>query len=171
MTESVCSDSLCETSPPEITAQSQLVSIGIDFDKLKKMLQRETELRLSDVVQEQYRIAGYDSYVTITTIVQRQVAMEFGFGDDIRGLQLGIQVLRCAEDLVCGDEGRRREVKELSFYRKFNRSVDGDLEEGGPCVMHLEHPLHLHDSCLSPLLLSDVIRRDKPTVLLAGSYS
>lgn len=91
---------------------------GLHFSDLLAMLKRESEIRLSPEIQEQYRTKGYSEYINITEAVQSQVSKEFGLDK-----KLGTMILQCAETLAPVEEGKigLQAVKDASFYRKYNR--------------------------------------------------
>lgn len=157
------------------------------FDKLKEMLKRENDLRLSSEVQALYRDRGYDSYVDITTSVQEQVSVEFGFDR-----KMGIFLLRSAESLYT-DPTQLEEIRDISLYRKFNRCIDGLIKEGDRPAL-LNGAIHYSDPSLATVDLfeyytsivdkgdfhnkgSGSLNKEEthlcsvPLVLLAGSYS
>lgn len=101
-----------------------LSQYGVTVEVLKNMLRRENELRLGDEVQAKYKAGGYGAYVEITEDVQKQVAKEFDLEE-----YLGMELLQCAESLV-SDSSDLAEIREISFYRKFNRMRDCPLEVG-----------------------------------------
>lgn len=97
------------------------------------MLQREEELRLSPEAQTIYAQANAqpnpanptDVYIEVSTRLQKQVATEFNLSEDF-----GVYLLRAAEQLVRNNPEQVAEVRQLSFYRRFNRLQDGSLQEG-----------------------------------------
>ena len=67
------------------------------------MLQRDSELRLSEEVQQRYRGCGdnWNAKERVTQGVKRQVCAEFGFASDMKG---GLDLLRSSISLFPGDE-------------------------------------------------------------------
>lgn len=165
-------------SPP---VPRTLDDYGITIDFLKSMLRRENKLRLGSTVQERYREGGYDAYVAITEEVQEQVAKEFNLEVDV-----GVELLRCAESIVT-DPDDLRDIRNISFYRKYNRMKDGDLAVGdaAPPVVKplrkldgteykffedfLSAPLHV---CAEAGRVGDVDKLyPHPCVVIAASHS
>ena len=157
----------------------------VSFETLIRMLQRESEVRLGEHVQQQYLTRGYEHYVDITLEAQRAVAAEFGFSPDE-----GVRLLQSAEYLVASDPEKLAQVRNASFYRKFNRCYDGGVRVGDV----VEEPQHVlwklarresnvqpcewspTNCTLVPETLSAALQRaagstNKPTVIVAGSYS
>ena len=130
------------------------------------MLTRENSLRLSEECQRQHIQYGQEAYPVISLNMQKQVAEEFGFDDVI-----GPELLQAAESLTISEE-QRREVREISFYRKYNRLKDVPINIGD-VVPKLTRPLHLLNKHLSEVYLDDLLSLSPtlPTVIYAGSYS
>jgi hypothetical protein len=91
-------------------------------------------VRLGAEIQLLYQTMGYDCYVDITEMAQDQVSTEFSRELaacasvlNVTVAQAGVVIMQAAEDLVRTDPEKVKVVKELSFYRKFNRCFDGDL--------------------------------------------
>ena len=139
------------------------------YPVLMRMLDRENELRLSESVNSAIRTYGHSAYGDIMDAVQRHVAEEFGYGDDV---DRGVSFMRCAESIYAGDAERLREIREVSYYRKYNRCKDGDVVVGEPYP-----PLPPLFECADSLQRVDIFDAyyispgKKPLVLLAGSYS
>lgn len=110
-----------------------LEDLDISYSFLKAMLQREEELRISPDVQRIYDEANAqpnppnptDVYIEVSTRLQKQVATEFNLSEEF-----GVYLLRAAEQLVRHDPERVAEVRQISFYRRFNRLQDGTLQAG-----------------------------------------
>ena len=130
------------------------------------MLIRENELRLSEECQRQHLKYGQKEYSMISLSMQRKVAEEFGFD-----CVIGPQLLQAAETLTLSEE-QRNEVRDISFYRKYNRMKDVPLNVGD-LIPDLKRPLHRLDNNLSEVYLQDLLSRfpAQPTVIYAGSYS
>lgn len=79
------------------------------------MLKRDDELRLSEETQRAYAKCsdGGDEKCRVTEAVQRRVAKEFGFKDNIAE---GLEVMRCAMSMFPGDE----DVKDACHYYRYN---------------------------------------------------
>ena len=130
------------------------------------MLIRENYLRLSDECQEQHSLYGQGEYTSISLNMQKRVAEEFGF-DAI----IGPKILQAAETLTISEE-QRKEVRNISFYRKYNRLRDVPIQIGDQ-MPKLTRPLHFLDKNLSEIHLDVLLSRFPylPTVIFAGSYS
>lgn len=127
---------------------------------------RESELRLSDECQSLHVKFGQEAYPEVSYDMQKRVAEEFGFDEKI-----GTDLLQCAETLTISKE-QRGEIRNISFYRKYNRLREVPIEIGEK-VPRLRAPLHLLDSELSRVNLHELLHLNpsQPTVLIAGSYS
>jgi hypothetical protein len=101
-----------------------LKSLGLSVKLIKEMLRRENELRLSEQTLSRFKVEGHEMYVPITEAIQSQVCLEFGLSEEV-----GLTALRCADRLMPTSEDLA-EIKEISFYRKYNRMRDGDVKEG-----------------------------------------
>jgi len=116
---------------------------------------------LSAEVREQLQQVRHtaDGWLGVMERLQRRVAAEFGLEESV-----GLEVMRCAEQLLPGD----REVREISLYRKYNRCVDGQLRVGD---LVPDAELHqLDGSTVS--LLQLLCESSKPCmVVFGGSYS
>jgi hypothetical protein len=123
-----------------------LQSLGLSVDFVKEMLRRENELRLSETTLNRFKTEGSHLYVPITEEIQLQVCQEFGLSEEV-----GLTALRCADSLMPTSEDRE-DIKEISFYRKYNRMRDGDLSEGDhlPPIC-FQYPFHTLDSQLISL--------------------
>lgn len=88
------------------------------------MLRRENELRLSSETLTRFQREGHESYVPITEEIQLQVCQEFNLPEEI-----GLTALQCANVLMPTEQDRK-EIQEISFYRKYNRMRDGEVSEG-----------------------------------------
>jgi hypothetical protein len=177
--------------PPVMPAPT-LATFGIDIDTLKTMLKRENDLRLGEAVQEQYRGRGHEAYVEITEDVQRQVhslcstlpltvilmmlcdqvAREFGFSEEE-----GMTLLQCCESLVT-DPHDLAAIREISFYRKYNRMRDGDIDVGDVAPSTLRPLYNLDGSRVQLSELADLLHCEsslqptgRPTVIFAASHS
>jgi hypothetical protein len=184
-----------------------LTNAGASFGLLVRMLTRESEVRLGTKVQLEYKVHGYDKYVEITERAQLQVAEEFaselvacGEALGVSPVQAGVVLMQAAENLVQGDEEKVRTVKELSFYRKYNRCYDGKLGVGEPaplCVgvhnvtwlrspiyrleiragdiapskLYIDRDISLTNTYLTPLNSLPALNTDQPMMIIAGSYS
>lgn len=153
------------------------------YELVCAMLSRENKLRLSDSVNDCIRTEGSGAYGFIMDRVQRQVAAEFGFCD--LDADMGLNLLRCCESMYERHPDRLKRVRELSYYRKFNRCCDGTVVVGQPPPAL--PPLHRFTSDLSPVNVLEEYyfnqqslakaeaeagqRGQKPLILLAGSYS
>jgi hypothetical protein len=120
-----------------------LKSLGLSVDFIKEMLRRENELRLSEQTLSRFKVEGHEMYVPITEEIQRQVCREFGLSEEV-----GLTALRCADRLM-PTSADLAEIKEISFYRKYNRMRDGDVKEGD-CVPSIcfHYPFYSLDSKL-----------------------
>lgn len=147
-----------------------LEDIGVTYETLKAMLQREEELRLSPETQQRHRERGQKAYPEISADCQIQVANEFGYTGAKQ--EFGVQLLRCAESLVRKNSQRLAEVQQISFYRRYNRLQDGYLKEGDQAAFPA-HPLIAFDDSLAEVDFSVYVhdRMSKPLLVLAGSYS
>lgn len=147
--------------------KNSLGKYGITFDVLKRMLEREEVLRLSQETRAKFLEQGETAYVSIITDIQKQVGPEFGLS-----VEDGMTVLQCAESLVGDDVEKLNIVKEISHYRRHNRCADGPLNvlDAAPS---LPGPLHCVDTTLTEISLDHYLglSRNRPVVLLAGSYS
>ena len=135
---------------------------------LIRMLKRENELRLSKPVNNAISKYGHSAYGEIMGMVQGHVASEFGFED----LDRGIMLIRCAESLYANDAAKLKEIREVSYYRKYNRCMDGNVmvDKQYPALP----PLYECNDSLNKIDLFDtfyIALGKKPLVLLAGSYS
>jgi len=141
-----------------------------DFEILKKMLQRENEIRLSDEIQMQYEemdMMDDEKYVEITDQVQKKVLNEFGF----EGNEKERECYRTALEMY---PQQKEELKQLVFYYKYNRSRDGELKVGDTVPLssvvvtclagHTEYPL---SSFFTPTDGSTAL----PVVICAGSIT
>lgn len=122
-----------------------LDKLGVSFETLRALLLRESAVRLGPEIQVQYLV---ENYFPVTEAAQRSVAQEFatspefgneiiacaralGFNKEQDGSELikaGVTLMQCAEDLVRTDVDKLREVREISFYRKYNRCINGSLK-------------------------------------------
>jgi len=149
--------------------QMLLADTGIDFELLCAMLKYENDVRLSEEIQSAYRSLGESDWelgLEVTCNLQKHVARKFGFEE-----AFGVMLLRCAESLVSDNPLRVAQIQEISLYRKFNRCVNGNLEEGDTAPI-LTHPLHKLDTNIQ-VNISDLTAAAgfKPLVMLVGSYS
>lgn len=169
-----------------VSKYPRLEETGVSFETLIRMLERESEVRLGEDVQQRYLTRGYQHYVDITLEAQRAVAVEFGFT-----AEEGVHLLQSAEYLVASDPDKLERVRNASFYRKYNRCYDGSVRVGD-VVNETQHPLwrltrsetneqfaagwNPNNCSLTPESLSATLQRSagsdhKPTVIVAGSYS
>mmetsp|Transcript_1287 Transcript_1287/g.2538 ORF Transcript_1287/g.2538 Transcript_1287/m.2538 type:complete len:127 (+) Transcript_1287:990-1370(+) len=126
------------------------------------MLRRENELRLAPSTQQLFKAAAVKpaGWLDVVEQLQRHVAAEFGVSE-----RVGLDAMRRAEALLPGDE----EVREISLYRKFNRCVDGCVQEGDATPDAVLH--RVSDGGASSLheLLGGAA--GAATVVFAASYS
>lgn len=150
-------------------------TIEEQFELIKAMLEREEELRLSHETMDLIRMEGPDNYGNIMHRIQLQVAHEFGYVDDEK---VGLDFIRCAETILKSRPDLVAIVKETSYYRKFNRCMDGSIVVGG--VAPKLPKLHAFNDELTPVDIFHTFHdtcavgcgREGPiTVLMAGSYS
>lgn len=129
----------------------------IDRETLKKMLERENELRLTPAMQQKFDENHNDNqaFGKIMLSLQTQVLQEFGFpASDLPRLQGALSLY--PDDL---------ELRSIPYYSKYNRCRSGSLRIGDPLPKSL--PLLTLDG--SPIHLEDICEPSHITVLLAGS--
>lgn len=128
-----------ENETDEIT----LDILGLTVEQIKDMLRRENELRLSENTMARFKVEGHQMYVPITEEIQLQVCKEFGLSDEV-----GLTALRCADRLMPTPQDLA-EIKEISFYRKYNRMKDGNVNVGDriPSIC-FHYPFYTLDSQL-----------------------
>ena len=121
---------------------------------------RENELRLSAEYQKRYCAAEQSSaspstWLDVTDQLQRQIIHEFQLDDEMEDALL---CLRCATQIY-------PDLKGIPLYVRYNRARGGDLQTGdlAPNV-----PVVQMDGQESELFNG---LAEKPTVLIAGSYS
>lgn len=147
-----------------------IAQYGVGLDTLKAMLTREEHLRTCEETQQQLMELGEDSYVSVVDAIQAQVSQEFGLS-----AELGMMLLRCAESFARTD-AEHADIVALSLYRRFNRCIDGNLQVGDITPI-LSHPVHLLDTCLTPVSMFEHLHAlspdqpQQPMILFAGSYS
>lgn len=123
------------------------------------MVQRENELRVSDVWQLRFRGAEErqdTDWMECAAALQVEVVREFGFGPD------AANILRSAASLFPKDPF----FKEVPLYVRYNRSRNGSMCEGS-VVPKLD--LLCLDGTRRPL--SDLGGDKAALVLIAGSHS
>jgi hypothetical protein len=98
------------------------------------------------------------SDLKVTDDIQRQVAREFGFEDEV----VGVEVIRTAISTYPNDP----EIRSIPHYVKYNRARQGDLKVGD---ITPDVPLHHMDG--RPCRLSEMLSDTLPTVVIGGSYS
>jgi hypothetical protein len=138
-------DVTVEVESPKLPSyvNEDLKSLGLSVDFVKQMLRRENELRLSESTLTRYKTEGSHLYVPITEEIQLQVCQEFNLSEEI-----GLIALRCADSLMPTPDDLA-EIKEISFYRKYNRMRDGNIKEGEPLPpICFQYPFHTLDSQL-----------------------
>lgn len=124
------------------------------------MLVRENQLRLSPEYQQQYcqaeqSSASPSSWLDVTDQLQRQVIREFQLGEEMDDALL---CLRCATQLY-------PELRGIPLYVRYNRARAGDLNTGD---LAPDVPVVNMDGQEGQLFNG---LTEKPTVLIAGSYS
>jgi len=134
-------------------------------DLLGSMLRREDELRLHPKVQAAYTLmetkhgpfAEFGPYAELTVALQARVCREHGIVDVALGLKLLRSAYTLAPDLAT----------QLAHWFKFNRSFAGELQPGdtAPDVTLAS----LHDG--APTSLLSMVPNDRPTLVVAGSYT
>ena len=168
-------DDLTGSDPRWRQASASMMSRAIEdatkYELVCAMLGRESRLRLSDSVNACILAQGSDAYGGIMDRVQRQVGTEFGFSG--AGVETALGLLRCCESMYATQPERLAHVRELSYYRKFNRCKAGSVSLGeAPPALHL---LHRFEAALSAVDILNEYYFDLqpriPLVLLAGSYS
>lgn len=139
----------------------------IPKDKLKEMIKRENELRVSDEYQEMYRreaeLPGH-VWMDVSDVIQKRVLREFGY-DEKSEQEDNLKLLRNAS-LIHPDDA---EFLTLPLYKRFNRCRDGDMKVGDAVNDCLLEDLEGNKIRLLNQFGSE--RHDKPLVILAGSVS
>jgi hypothetical protein len=121
------------------------------------LLKKENEYRLSAEFQEMYRQEvdkdpAY-GYQTVTDYIQQRLA------DDLNiERSLCLRVLQHSQQLI-------NNANDISFYRKYNRLVDGNLLIGNDAPQLFLHTLNGDNA---PLIAH---YQKRPSVLISGSYS
>lgn len=70
----------------EQLTNEEITELNLSKELIVKMLKRENELRLSTEMQMEYKLSqqnGFKGFVQVTENMQKQVAKEFGFNEDI----------------------------------------------------------------------------------------
>lgn len=163
-----------ETRDHHLDKNKSFASWNVSTETLKQMLRRENELRLCDETQQLYGKMGYDGYVEITLNLQKRVGIEFNLPAEV-----GVYMLQHAMSLVT-DEQDKRDIQNISLYRKYNRLQDGHIHVGDIAPLLDLYPLYtlskgqvfLHE-CLQYHVDShdNDKRTNRPTVIIASSYS
>lgn len=155
--------------PPEFPPGVEKPSL----EKLKAMLQRENDLRLSPEVQARFADASFDA-ISIAADVQEQVAIEFGYGESPEMIKLGLDIIRSAP-LLYPDEPSLRSIP---HYVKYNRSRRGELDPVCPIpdarLAHLSGaPVTLFDCLESVSRCAVNFEESLPStvVIACGSYT
>lgn len=133
------------------------------------MLKRENEIRLSNNTNELIKKLGSDMYGDIMNNIQINVGLEFGFNKN--NVNLAVELIRSAENIFEHDSIKLNNIREISYYRKFNRCHDGNIKIGTiPPKLPL---LYDYSNNLIPIDILDeyYYKLNKPLVLLSGSYS
>jgi len=133
----------------------------IELEILKKMLKRENEIRLTEEIQMKYdacAMSDENQYTKITDGLQRQVLNEFGFDMNKKELKRYRSALSMYPE--------EKELKELVYYYKFNRSRDGELQVGDTLPLT---SLTLSSLTHTPVTLPST--STLPLVLVAGSIT
>jgi len=143
------------------------------LEKLKAMLKRENDLRLSPEIQAKFSDPSFDA-ISIAANVQERVVCEFDYrGPDM--IKLGLEIIRSAPLLYPEDP----EVRNIPHYIKYNRSRRGELEYGDVIpnaqLSYLSGaPVTLFD-CLDSLNCKNnehTLEKERNTVVIAcGSYT
>jgi len=134
------------------------------FDVIRKMLEREDELRLSKKYQDLFADPGHNA-IHIAAKAQEQVAEEFGYnGADIPQI---IDVLRAAPAFF---PEQKDQICRIPHYLKFNRSSKGTLEVGSSII---DVPLIQLNGSGTTLFsyLSGIRNPRRPIMIASGSYS
>jgi hypothetical protein len=135
----------------------------IKHDLLKRMLERENQIRLSEDQQFLYSqvedIHKGRDWMDLTEDLQLGVVREFGFvGHEQEQWALGI--LRTATQIY-------PDLKDIPLYVKYNRARRGRLQEG----MEMPNVKLIEVESGNLVLLGDLCHKMMPTVLVAGSYT
>eukprot|EP00698_Gefionella_okellyi_P019658 TRINITY_DN6058_c0_g1_i1.p1 TRINITY_DN6058_c0_g1~~TRINITY_DN6058_c0_g1_i1.p1 ORF type:complete len:225 (-),score=40.22 TRINITY_DN6058_c0_g1_i1:541-1215(-) len=153
-------------SCPRVSVQAQRPALAEshvpDQELLKKMLRRETELRLSPEIQALYAQAersGTEDWMDVTNRMQRQLVRDFGFGAVEDAV---VDMLRRASVLYPHDS----DFRTIPLYVRHNRARQGDLVRGSPVP---DVPLAHEDGSLTSLHKLQLPGR--PLVVLAGSIT
>lgn len=75
-------------------------NLNVPKDVIIQMLKRENELRLSAETQAEYKLShqdGFTGFVRVTENLQRQVAREFGFDEDV-GLKVDLKFSKIPDE-------------------------------------------------------------------------
>lgn len=128
--------------------------LNVDSDMIEKMIIRENELRLSQTIQNKYKLynnnihrnnsSNYEckrdscsdhtasnhisvsttGYILVTQDLQKQVAREFGFDEET-----GMKILQQADKILLykEDYNTLQRINNISLYRKYNRMYDNNL--------------------------------------------
>lgn len=139
------------------------VKSKISVAKLKQMLRRENELRVSPIVQSLFTAVEQRNdrdWMEVATDVQVFVLREAKIKE--ADLPAALHLLRTASVHYPDDP----EFVSIPLYKKFNRNRQGPLQEGEPAPnVQLVKP----DGSSCHLL--DLQTRNRPLVLVAGSYT
>lgn len=144
------------------------------------MLARDDELRLSAAVQAEYAACGDDSALKaqVTNKVQRQVAVEHGFQDNVAE---GVDLMRSATYLFPNDH----DVLQAAHYLRNNIHTPCPFSVGQKVPLDLPlhqfqlpgrtvRPDHLAAGLsLAPVTLGEVLAASapRPTLIAAGSHT
>jgi len=130
------------------------VQDGVPMDKLRSMLEREEELRWAPGSLQRMREAR--EWLDVAEELQLQVVREFGFQPEQE---------RWALAEMRGAHIRYPELTQVSVWARNNLARNGVLTEGDEvpdvALFHDQGSTSLHS----------ILDREKPTVLLCGSWS
>lgn len=127
-----------------------------DDDTVRRMLERENELRVSEEVQlrfeEAERSGSTTDWIEVATEVQKEVLREFNVAQE------ALHAYRCAAN-----------KHQVSLYVKYNRARQGDLKVGSQAPDVPVGSIENGGSSLQSLLGAQ--HMDRPLVIIAGSLS
>jgi hypothetical protein len=177
---------MTDTSPSSIIPMNPISSIHssmpISRSTLLSMIRRESILRLSPEIQSAYSAAraldadGLEGLVEVTSSVQCQVAIEFGYtntdDDSYDATSRGVMYLRCALSMYPDDH----EIINAAHWIKYNRARTGTLRLGELCPSNIN--LYDINAAATPHQLHDFTSIDSssslyesPLVVFAASWS
>ena len=137
--------------------------IFINRDLLILILEVENQIRLSYESKEKFDMANENifTYQIIDTEIRKDALRKFGFNPDMD------DSLKALE-FACGTYINDYEIREKVVWMKYDKTSMGNFNIGDPIY---KGNIYIYDLNHNMYILNDLLKNDRPNIIVCGSMS